>query len=190
MKKNLLKKGSTLLVVLTLLFASCEDIKDKIALDIPLNPPAIELDLLGNESDAVDGNSTATQKVAAQDEDIVLGQEHFNLGLLDALKEEGEVIDNLKELTFNEAVIEVVKPADYDLKTLLGLKMYFDNDLVAEVSDVNENTRKLTIKISQKDIKEYMNKETILVTIKGKQRPTVPKVSTKVYLKFTAKVGL
>ncbi len=187
MKKLLLKKSLILLVSFGFLFTACDEVAKKLTVDVPVNTPPIELNLLNN--DLING--TQVQKVAALiEEDVVLAEKEINIGLYDKLSEENRDIKNLKKIIFNEGKLVVKEPQDYDLTTLNGLKVYFEEDLVAEVVEVVESTRTLKFRIQKDDIKKYTEKELIKVTVKGKQKITVPKIVTDLYLKFTAKVGL
>ncbi len=187
MKKSLSTIKLFSLIILTLFLSSCDDISQKITVNIPVNPPAIELDLINNDLETPILQSIQKQ---TQEEKIVLVQKRFDLGLFETLKSQNQDIKNLKELTFDSANIEVISPKDYDLSTLNGIEIYFEEDLVAKVVDIDNNNRSLTLKTHQKDVKKYSKNKTILLTVKGAEKPTVAEVKAKLHLKFTAKLGL
>ncbi len=187
MKTNLLKK-SIFLFVFSILLASCDDVKEMLTISVPINPPAVDLKLT-NEG-FINPTSQVQRIVAADEDEVVLAEKRFSMGVVKAIEARDASIENLKKIIFNSAELLVIEPKDYDLNTLKGLKFYFDEELVAEVSGADNENRKVLLDIKKDDILEYAKKESILVRVTGKEKLTVPSVNAKLILKFTAKVGM
>ncbi len=197
MKKSLFKTSSILFIALSLFLSSCDDVKNLLTIEVPVNPPAVDLNLINPPELAEDGQ----QKVALFDEgEIVLAEKTFKMGLIEALKEHDADIANLKKLTLKTAAINVIdvdhyilKEYDlekYDLTELSDIKVYFDKELVAEVLKVDKLNKKIIFKITKGDIMSYANKKDILVQITGKKKLSVLRINAKLTLEFLAKVGL
>ncbi len=183
MKKLLFKGSSVLLIAISLFLFSCEDVKELVTVEVPVNPPAISLDLVNPP------NPLGQQQIPA--DEIVLAEKTFEMGLIEVLKEKGADIKNLKKLLLKSATLQEIEvDEDYNLDELKTLKLYFDGKVVAEVLKVDKEKNEITLKINKKDILSYAKQKSILVQVTSKQRISVPEIRTKLDLDFLAKVGM
>lgn len=184
MKRNRQKTAIALmLLVIATVFTACEDLGN-VTVNIPITPTPVEFKLIG------DFQKPPVEKVIAQQtEDVILAEAVLKTGLKGRLKEENVDIEQLKALTFDSAEIEIKAPKDYSITRLVGLKVYFEDQLVGEIKDVKDNEKRVEVTINKSDILKYAEKPNLKVTIKGKEKPNVEELVLLLYTKLTAKVS-
>lgn len=185
MNKRIQQTAMALIVLfVSVAFSACEDLTKNISVNIPITPTPVEFKLLGDLQlppiEKVSGEQTA---------DIVLAEAVLNTSLKTQLSKEGYNIDQLKALTFDKAEVEVKEPKEYPIDKLVGIKVYFEEQLVGEIKKAANSDKRVEITINKTDMLKYAEKTDLKVTIKGKEKPRVEELLLLLHTKFTAKVS-
>lgn len=203
--KNFLKFTGILLFSL-ILFSSCEKAKDNLSKEIEITPEAIQF----NASRYI-----ASRPQAKGIENRIEANIKYYFSPLDTkinyyLEKAGFTYKNVQELNFTSAEITLISPTSFNVKTIVGTKLYLMSKSEFDAWDESEekaptptatavsaNGKTLTFKINKKDFMQYVKtKPELYLFITGPEQPIVKSVietktpvKLKLQLKFKAKVG-
>lgn len=164
MKSTVLKRELFFAWMLfSIIFSSCDEIKDSVSVDIPIKPAPIEFRLQHMEPRA------ASDRGAANTGDIILFQKELDIDLKSILSGKNSSLEHLKEFNFKKAEIKAVEPSGFDMSRFVGLKLYFGEtpSLVAEAADVSSDKKILKLKVSQANLMKYADEDELKIMIKG-----------------------
>lgn len=194
--KNFLKFTGVLLFSLILL-SSCEKVKDNLSKEIEITPEAIQFTvdrrLTRPQAKSIENRSTDTYT-------------NYYFGPLDTkinhyLEKAGFTYKNVRDFNFTSAEITLIAPENFNLKGLIGTKIYLnkslqyyratestESNLVATAISASGKT--LTFKINKANLMEYANAKSLGILIKGPKEPIYGAlVNLKLQLKFKVKVS-
>lgn len=161
-------------VGLMLAFTSCETIKEKLAVPIPINNVEVTFEV----QPAV-ASVPAQKAPAITAETKVLLDKTFDVNVVEEAEKLGYDLDNIIEFVITAGTIELVEPAGFDMNEFKNVKIYFDNqtNLVAQADKIQNG--KITLKIVNGNLLQMLKNDQLHVIITGDSLP-----SKRVKLKF------
>lgn len=200
--KNFLKFTGILLFSL-ILFSSCEKVKDNLSKEIEITPEAIQF----NASRYAVSRPQA-KNIENRVDELWYYSNIFNPKIDYYLEKAGFTYKNVQELNFTSAEITLVAPTNFNMKTIVGTKLYLmrksefdawseDKVPTPTATAVSANGKTLTFKIDKKDFMQYAKtKAKLHLAIKGPEQPIIESVietrtpvALKLQLKFKVKVS-
>ena len=175
----------TAFVAVSLLFAltSCESIKEKLAVTVPINDRELVFE--------VGTNPTAAPafKAPAATNAVVLLDKTYDVNVESEAKKLGYDMDNIIEFVLSAASIELIEPLDFNLNEFSNIKLYFDDQtkLVAQVDKIANG--KITIKIVNDDLLQKLKADQLHVIITGDNLPS-KRVKLKLITSYKAKINV
>ncbi len=173
-----------ILAGLFLTFISCEAIKEKLAVDVPIKNVELSFEVQPAVSQA------PMQKAPSQAaETKVLLDRTYDVNIEDEAAKLGYDLDNIIGFVMTSASIELVEPLDFNLNEFKNLKIYFDNqtNLVAQADKIGNG--KIEIKIVNGDLLQKLKEDQLHIIIVGDTMPT-KKVKLKFISNYTAKINI
>ena len=165
-------------------FSSCESIKEKLAVPIPINDIEITF-----EVQPASQSSPAAKAPAVTAVEKVLLDKTFDVNIVEEAEKLGYDMDNIIEFVITAGRIELVEPAGFDMNEFKNVKIYFDNQtkLVAEVDKIENN--KILIKIVNGDLLQKLKDDKLHVIITGDDLPS-KRVKLKFISSYRAKINV
>jgi hypothetical protein len=157
---------------------SCDKVND--LLDISFTTDYVEATFTVNPSDA--GEYTFTETVMQSD----LQQE---------ISDNGGSIGNLKEVTIEEATLEVVSPGK-NLDAFSWVEVYVSTPTIAEamvasIETIPDGQTSVALQLSEEDLKNLLEEDEYTVRVVGElDEPITESIDLKIKIKYDVVVGL
>ncbi len=182
-------KISRAVFVVSLLFTlvGCEgikDIKENLAVTVPINNKAIEFEVGEALMTTVPGKSGLPSVSYVEN---VLLDETFDVNVAAEVEKMGRDFDKIVEFVLTKASIELVEPLGYNMDQFNNIKLYFDDQtqLVAQADNVEGG--KVAIKIVNGNLLNKLKQDKLHVIITGDKVPA-GKAKLKLVSSYEAKV--
>lgn len=174
--------GISILILTISVNQSCDKLKDAIVTDFELKPPPVNFDIPNISTLAV----TRAAGAEVWERNLTLSTE-----IAKKLEEKGVSFDNVKGFEINKVLIKVKEPADYDVKGLVGIKIFLGtpSELYAEAVDTDgKNT--LVFKIMKDDVKKFLKQDKIDIKVTGPAlKGDIPSVNVDLSFVFKIEVS-
>lgn len=167
---------------------SCQPIKEKIYVNVPVTIPEIDIYFQPTETKA-----HLMSRVPA--ETVIVYDDYIGVNIAKELDKNKYNVAELRSLTLTGASLLLVKDefteSEVNLLDYQNMKLYVDGGetLVAKVKNVDVDQGLIELETTDVDVLGLIDQDNLHVVITG-DKPVVHKVHFKLSLKFKVKVGL